>query len=418
MLKKLVIWLLKPVRAVRSWFARGAVATGTGGATVAAFLVGALTLVATALAAIGLGEGDIDRAVINNPKRTLIAFGLVVAAVTLGSAMSLTTRRRSQGVCAVVGLLALGVGLVVLAEAAVSGRKAKDRPRVEARIERSVDGARVKGKVTAEGLTADEHVLVRVIGISTRNRLAEAHIGHRRDKEAIALCPAEEQPASTEARADAGSQVGAAAQKGADIERRCWRQLIYSSRTGAMADGKIEVALDAPLATGLYERVDVEALLVKRDEGKVKNLKEPRCDKNGNDVGCLTLMVPPGARRPELDARWKLPTSSPPVLAVTARMGDLTIDDRVVLSVRRRASKDGFSRIYGASWAPSAAGEVNQTIEIPVATRGRAICVIMRTIEASVEPSQESAARYGPCSARSRGMSVQLYGPPRATPGT
>jgi hypothetical protein len=390
-----------------AWFKRKDPAQG-GGDTgpVVAFLGGAVALVASALAMIGLGEGDVDRAVVNAGTPIKFGFGAIVAAVCLGAAISLARNRNPRTMLAVGGLVALGVGLSVIATAAIAGRSAKDRPRIAAHLERTAEGLRVKGTITAAGLKATDHVRVRIIGTSTHNRLAEAHIGHPRGDEAIAPCPL-----------DPGEDVEGVAANAAggvpEFKESCWRQLTYSARIGASPDGTVDVDLDTPLATGLYERVDIETLLVSDSRDEDEDLKQPRCDKNLERFGCVSLMIPPAARRPELDARWELPATSPPVLTVTAAMGDLTVDDRVVLSVRRVLPGGRWSRIYGASWAPDAAGEVSERISLPIAARGRPVCVIMRTLEASVEPRGERADGYGPCNRRSRGMSVELHGPPR-----
>jgi hypothetical protein len=409
------------------WLAGGDDA-GEESKTVAAFLVGAFTLVASALAVIGLGEGDVDRAVVNRSTDTKFAFAAVVIAVCLGSAMSLIKKARGRGICGLVGLLALGVGLMILAQAAIAGRVAKDRPRIAAHIERSSTGMSLKGQVTAEGLKATEYVRVRIIGISTQDRLAEAHIGHQRGSEATASCPDEDTgeavpktPSDVTGKGVAGAGEGTeSSHAGAGHRAKsCWRQLVYSSRTGALSDGKVNVDLDAPLATGIYERVDVEALLLQKDEANPRkaaaatDLREPRCDKNTTEFGCVTLMIPPGARRPELDARWEYPASSPPMLTITARMGDLAVDDRVLLSVRRELEERKWARVYGASWAPNSGGEVSEKLSIPVSTRRRPVCVIMRTLKGAVQPRRESTEAYGPCHPRSQGMAVQLYAPPR-----
>ena len=307
-------------RKIKRWFKGGKPAEGDP-KTVAVFLAGAFTLVATALAVIGLGEGDIDRAVVNERWWSLLGFGAIVIAVGLGSLMSLAPTVRLRGLCGAAGVVVLGIGLVTLATAAVDGRIAKDRPRIEAHIERLSDGMHVKGTVTAAGLTAQEHVLLRIIGISSRDRLAEAHIGHQRGHEATASClpddtpkPQAPSPVDTSgAAAPGGSGSNDSSKTREAAPKSCWRQLLYSSRTGAASDGKINLDIDTPLAVGLYERVDIEALLLQPDAGK-SQLTEPRCDKNAGGFGCVTLMIPPGARRPELDAHWEMPPSSPPVL--------------------------------------------------------------------------------------------------------
>jgi hypothetical protein len=389
-----------PVRKVGDVLSGEGDAAG-GATTLAAFLAGALALVATALSVIGLGDNDVDRAVINHKSAAMFAFGAIVVAVCLGSAMSVTKNARVRGLFGVAGLLALGTGLVMLASAAVEGRAAKDRPRIDVKLTREADGTHVKGTVTAEGMRADDHVLLRVIGISSRHRLAEAHIGHRMGGDTVAPCPADEQGSG-----ETGKVL---------FKRSCWRQLMWSSRIGANPDGTVNAPIDTLVATGLYDRVDIEARLVARGDRPLAG-REPRCDENDREFGCTTIMIVPTERRPELDAHWELPAGSPPVLDITARMGDLTMDDRVLLSVRRvlPAHNAGLSRIYGASWAPNAGGEVSAKISIPIATHRRAICVIMRSLEASVQPRGELPDGFGPCGARSQGLAVQLYAPPAA----
>jgi hypothetical protein len=384
------------------------------------------------------------------PHRLVVALGVMTALV----------RSRLRAPAGMLGVLAFGLGLGVLAGAGILGRVAKDRPRIDARVERTDQGLRVKGTVKAAGLKSDEHVVVRVVGMSTRNRLAEAHVGHRRGNEPVAGCEARDLRFDR----DADGRT-----EGAPV--RCWRRLAYGSPTGASADGTVEIPVDAPLATGLYERVDVEAHLqedevtkarakttttsttgtgpviasadstpqgadggsttattearVRVEDSEATTDPEPRCDRTHGDFACVSLMLPPSVRRPELAAHWKLPATDPPQLVVTARMGDLSVDDRVLLSVwRMRRTPRGVrrgGRVYGASWAPGATGQVSQTLTIPVDARGRPMCVVMRTLRASVVAHAEAVEAYGPRSfrdednrprGRSQGMSVQLVAPP------
>ncbi len=112
-------------RKIKRWFKGGKPAEGDP-KTVAVFLAGAFTLVATALAVIGLGEGDIDRAVVNERWWSLLGFGAIVIAVCHGSLMSLAPTVRLRGLCGAAGVVVLGKGLETLATAAVDGRIAKD----------------------------------------------------------------------------------------------------------------------------------------------------------------------------------------------------------------------------------------------------------------------------------------------------
>lgn len=263
-------------------------------------------------------------------------------------------------------------------------KSASDRPRITASLKTTAEGLRVSGSVSATALETNQHVFVRIVGISTDDRLAAEHVGHPRKGE-VALD----------------------------------RQPVYSSRTGASSDGTASVTLDVPIGAGLYERLDVEAQLSddeKNDETRPETaLATESCDRETSNIGCESLMVPPTARRPRLAAHWKLPAGRPPVLAVTARMADLSADDRVLLSVRRLRDNRLSGRVYGASWAPGGNGAVEEQVDVPAATRGQRVCVVMRSTRGGTRAASEASERVGPCQPRSRGMAVQL-GPPPTQP--
>jgi hypothetical protein len=138
-----------------------------------------------------------------------------------------------------------------------------------------------------------------------------------------------------------------------------------------------------------------------------------RCDRTKQKFSCMSLIVPPAVRRPQLAAYWKLPLSRPPVLKVSARMTGLSADDRLLLSVRRVREHTLGGRIYAASWAPSPIGAVSEEIELSVAPSRHPVCVLLRTREAGLNAGPEKDQGFGPCRPRSRGVSVYTRAPAR-----
>jgi hypothetical protein len=119
-----------------------------------------------------------------------------------------------------------------------------------------------------------------------------------------------------------------------------------------------------------------------------------------------------GASDTRLRATWKPGTG---IIDVAARMTELSADDRVLLSVRRREGKTFRRRLYGASWAPDALGVVDESLQIEADPRGGSVCVIMRLLRGTYARGSESLLRRGPCTARSRGTAVFLGTPERTT---
>jgi len=339
----------------------------------------ALGVVGTAASIVGLADADFDRAAINFANGVPLAFLAIIVGVLLGLAAPASTRWQKR--FAGAGLVFFGFGVFGLVYLAVAAKSASDRPRVQATLMATPSGQRLQGTVEGTALETNQHMVVRIVGISTDDKLSGDRIGHPREGEK----PSERQP-------------------------------VYSSRTGAASDGTSKLKLDVPIAAGLYERLDVVAEVSDDEPADAKRGRATSvCDQEQSKIGCESIMVPPVMRRPRLSARWKLPAGKPPVLSVIAGMGDLSSDDRVLLSVRRVHGNELGGRVYGASWAPDAGGLVQENLEIPVAPRGRPVCVVLRSLRGGSKFVSEARQRFGPCRARSQGMAVYL-GPPATRP--
>jgi hypothetical protein len=444
------VWVVRPEGLVEQ---ATEPAPSDGRDTVALWLIGAGAFMTTTLGLIGATGANLERVRINYPVQVSIAFGAVIFAILVGVCWPLLRGGTRIGartawvivavltgalvtfvadpslesplasitggllVAAFIGVLSwplvrdaeqgkmslllpcvllVGVAIGLIAYWSTRSLSAKTRPQITAQLVRAAATAKITGEVRATGLQRREHMLVRVIGVNSRGDLADTHVGHARAKE--------------------GTSHG---------------QLVYGSRTGADQDGGVDVKLDVPVAAGLYDRFDIEAEFVD-DEQHSASIREQtasaadasqvprsgvpvktRCGGTTRVVGCLSIFVPPVGEGARLTAAWKLPASKPPVLAINARMGDLSSDDRVLLSVRRlkRKGKKQGGRVYGALWAPSAAGRVNQKLRLAVDPTHRPLCVIMRSLQGALNYASREAEHLGPCGKRSRGVAI-LVRPP------
>jgi hypothetical protein len=358
------------------------------GVPVAAWLIGGVAFLTAVLAAIGADAANVDRVRINFPVLFSVAILVLIVAILAGvlypvviSSGGADDRRRRIYLAIFVGLI--GLSIASIAYLTTISLSAKSRPRIVARLERGAAGDRVTGSVTAAGLKSKEHIAVRVIGISTRERLSEQHVGHARGHE---------EPTD--------------------------RQVVYSSRTGPDSAGVTQVALDVAVGSGLYERLDVEGELISEEEVEdaarsAESIAFNRCDQRSRQFSCMSLVVPPAPRRPQLAAHWNLPPGRPPVLRMTARMVGLSSEDRLLLSVRRVNESSLGGRIYATSWAPDPAGAVNEEVELAITPGGRPICILLRTREAGLEAGPETEEGFGPCRPRSRGVAVFSRPPAR-----
>jgi hypothetical protein len=441
-------------------------AGGGGSDKVALWLIGAGAFTTTTLGLIGATGANLERVRINYPWQISLAFSVIILAILVGVCWPLLSAgarlgfrgrlalfallagvagtvllqnsdrstvvsvaggaavaaivfalgwhwarsaRPGQGGALIVAVLAVGVAVGLIAYWATNSVSDQTRPRITASLTQTGVVSKVAGAVRASGLKRRQHVLVRIIGINSRANLAKKHVGHARSNE----------PKSTS-------------------------QLVYGSRTGADADGNAEVNLDVPVATGLYDRLDVETQVVDDDEVRravsearkagpddqqakkqglavLRTAQVPipgipvksRCDKPTRVVGCLSIFVPPVAGGPQLSASWAVPAGKRPRLNLRVRMGDLSSDDRVLLSVRRIKGKRGRlgGRVYGALWAPEAGGKVDETVALKVDPRRRPLCVIMRTLQGALNYASPEASHLGPCGKRSRGVAILLRPP-------
>lgn len=339
----------------------------TSDTTLALWLVGAGTFLTATLGLIGATDADVDRLRVNHPLLFNLAIFGVVLAVLTGVLWPVWRGRCSRRLKRVLTLAVLIVGgsTVGIAWAATNDLSAKARPRITAKLERAGERTRLVGTVTATGLQTKEHILVRIAGLKPRRKA-------NGDEDRVP---------------------------------------IYNGRTGPNVEGNVEVTLDSFVPTGVYERLDVEAVLESEDDVSSAE-PAPACDVAKRTFGCVSLATPFESRRPRIHASWK---AGARLIDIRARMTGLAADDRVVLTVRRKRGKEWGRRLYAASWAPDSLGVVEESLQLEADPSGGSICVIMRALRGTHARGSEERLRRGPCKVRSRGTAVFLGTPERET---
>ena len=200
------------------------------------FLAGGVGSVTAAFGALGSLTGGFERAFRDNQNLSIALLVATAVIVGVGVIAPAVSKKIPDWVLAIgVGLL-LGVG-TWFAVLIVGGTSTKERPRVSGSLAVTDKQLMIKGLVEASGLKSDEHMLIRVEGRTTKEKLAFFHAGKPRDK------------------ADPPG--------GADVEPGVTDhfQLIYAARVGPDHEGKVKAPIDTVAPAKIYERIVISAQL-------------------------------------------------------------------------------------------------------------------------------------------------------------
>jgi hypothetical protein len=294
------------------------------------------------------------------------------------------------------GVLLFLAGIVVLSVVSVASKATKERPRVTGTLIRNGAGWIVEGRVSAQGLTRREHILIVVEGVSSTVPLAAGRAGREYNQNLV-----QSKKAATD-----------------DYD-----QTLMFTRVGPDPEGKVDIPVKASVSIGSYERVRIAAWLVterytkdlKRYEKKYvevraqlqdayqnwekaaetdrpklagqywevrKKLDEhvaansdkiemaSRCAEEKLDRTCLVFTVPQSSTRPVLALT---PSGDQDRVRLRVRAGDVNPDD--VVEVRMMANR---RRIWLARLSPTA-GKVDETVTLVVDPPTH-ICAVARIL--------------------------------------
>jgi hypothetical protein len=468
-------------------------------------------------------QADIDRVARNDALWLAVALGAIALAV--GIVVTFDLPKKAWGIPLVAAALALlTFGLAAALYAIVDSKSAKERPRIVAKLASTERGLQLEASVNADGLRADEHILIRVEGRTSSEALAGRHAG------------------SPTTGHDPPS----------DVVDADYYQLLYAGRVGPDQEGKVASSFTVPLSPGLYERLVVSAEDVADDardapkglftgtfavdrvrvrpgglaaEGRLfgdltdetgaadavqtlttlplngvsgtcaqvsldvagekrqlgdsivdlaiasARLTPPRddelasllcafgrvmrrqpvdqldraraltalvkataieipmrgvaaairrCDRASRLWGCVSLLMPQAAARPQLLATWKLPLGKPPVLNVDSKMASLNPADAIVVQVRTSPRGTlNWQPIYKIVIAAESLGGAAAAFDVPIATADRRVCVTAFAVPPSRSGNRPPAVLIRPekpCPVPREGVAAaELVAPSKAS---
>lgn len=155
--------------------------------------------------------------------------------------------------------------------------------------------------------------------------------------------------------------------RGVRYDRAPRHEAIYEAAFGPDAKGDVDQAVSVDLPPIEFSHVGVRAWVGRPDDCYSETSKT---------TSCITLDVTPHPERPQLSATWDL-TASNPRLTLKVSVNDLRPRDYAYLRIL------GTEGTELAAWtlAPSAAGSIEQTLQVPVPASVRAVCVEASTKE-------------------------------------
>lgn len=355
---------------------------------------------------------------------------IVVFAFLAGTLLALwrVLRRviNARAIALSAGVLLFLAGIVVLSVVSVASKATKERPRVTGTLIRNAAGWMLEGRVSAQGLTRREHILIVVEGVSSTVPLAAGRAGREYNQSLV-----QSKNAATD-----------------DYD-----QTLTFTRVGPDSEGKVDVPVKASVSIGSYERVRIAAWLfterytkdLKRYEKKYDQLwaqlqdayqkwemasekdrpklvdhywevrktldqhiadnsdkieMASRCAEEKPDRTCLVFTLPQSSTRPVLAMT---PSGNHDHVRLRVRTGDLNPDD--VVEVRMMANR---RRIWLARLSPMA-GKVDETVTLAIDPPTH-ICAVARILRRPIPKA--------PSPNESRSLAVSSHAPKKSSKPT
>jgi hypothetical protein len=326
----------------------------------------ALTAITTIFAALGAVQLGMDRMLRNHPELVFAAFFFVILAAVLGGfALTLSSpitgrspssavsssaksagRRRVAGHLPTVkvflgvpsnlirlGLLCFAIAGLLAVWAAVVTPADNEFPSITAGFKVG-DRSALTASVKTAGLTSDEDLDIHIFGISRQTR-----------------------PTDT---AESMSYIT--------------QERLYTTRLGPSPAGLVDMSVELPLSPGRFERMLIKAWV--NTAPVCEAVAEEIIDKK-SEPGCLVVVVPNLAERPQLSATWGKRGSQSETLSVKLTGGDMRVDKSIAVSIvgvmPRRSGPD--RTLAQSVLAPNSHGKLDSSLEIPVSERFAEVCV-------------------------------------------
>jgi hypothetical protein len=336
-----------------------------------------LPIAAVALALFGIKDGTLARIILNASTDFFKAALVLVISIILASVAAFIAARGRAWAAVILDALAALVfffGVVWIGNLAVETAEENERPRISGKVTMGADGVpTLEGTVTAEGLRTEEHVLIRVLGRSTFGL-------HRGRTGRDSLHEGVDEPAGP-------------------------TQLLFATRMGPDRDGKVDRSFGLPLTPGLYDVVDIQAVIIEPVD-RVKQPRAPACDEASRIFGCLSIWLPQPSSSPQLAVTWE-PGTPTQALAINSKAGGVLGEGGVRIYVLGRAANSGdWSRPFHTSFlSPLPTGVVDSSIKIPLVRDYSKVCVVASMFD-HLTSTEDYADRPDGCPRATLGRAV------------
>jgi hypothetical protein len=154
-------------------------------------------------------------------------------------------------------------------------------------------------------------------------------------------------------------------------------QRLYTTRLGPSPSGHVDSSVEVPMTPGTYDRIIIKAWV--NQAPKCKPFVEVE---TASEPGCLVVLVPSLANRPQLTATWGDASSQHEVLAVKLTGRDLRVDKSIALNVvgTLRKGNQRQRTLAQSVLVPNSVGALESSWRIPVAQDFSQVCIAAITV--------------------------------------
>jgi hypothetical protein len=160
-------------------------------------------------------------------------------------------------------------------------------------------------------------------------------------------------------------------------------QRLYTTRLGPSPAGQVDSSVEVPMTPGAYDRIIIKAWVNNAPDCKpfVEIEKE-------SPPGCLVVLVPSLANRPQLTATWGELSPRQEVLSVKLSGQELRVDKSIALNVvgTLRKGKSRQRTLAQSVLVPNSHGTLENSLKIPVAQDFAQVCIAAITVAAPDSP--------------------------------
>jgi hypothetical protein len=330
-------------------------------------LGGALTTLTTILAALGAVQLGMDRMLRNHPELVFFAFTLVIIAAVLGGIALTLEATASKQAAPAPAAPAPAPTAPAPAPTAPAPAPAAPAPAV----------LRTSRRLLIAGLVC--FALAGILAVLAAVRTPA-------DDEFPSITAgftSGERPALTVSIKGAGLtstedlDIHIEGASGRDPKVEPTTQRLYTTRLGPSPSGHVDTAIEVPMTPGTYDRIIIKAWVN----------QPPKCQpfvevEKESEPGCLIVLVPSSANRPQLIATWGDSSSQHEVLVVKLTGRDLRVDKSIALNVvgALRKGNQRQRTLAQSVLVPNSLGALESSWRIPVTQDFSQVCVAAITV--------------------------------------